>query len=130
VKAAIAYYQRIRDVIEKQKQLVEEYKHAYALLRNDRNFSSREIDQIYNVYSGIIAESLKSLDDIILVVNSFSLQMSDGERLEIISKAAHNIDGYVSELRQFTQQNIAISYQRGKYFSDLNMLKTLYGNIK
>lgn len=127
VKAAIAYYKRIADVIEKQKQLVEEYKHAYALLRQDKHFSPREIEQMYAVYSNIIAESLKSVDDILTVVNSFSLQMSDGERLEIIANAADEIEGYVSTLRRFTQQNITISLQRSRNEDDIRMVESLYG---
>ncbi|MBC9909118.1 conjugal transfer protein TraI [Chitinophaga varians] len=127
VKSAITYYQRIRDIIEKQKQLVEEYKHAYALLRQDKHFSQTEIDQIYTMYSGIISESLKSINDIFLVINSFSLQMSDGQRLEIIAEVAGKIDEYVADLRRFTQRNIAISFQRAKSTEDIYLLEALYG---
>ena len=41
VKAIISYYQRIKEMTEKQVHLVSEYKRAWALFRQDKHFTAR-----------------------------------------------------------------------------------------
>ncbi len=127
VKSAIAYYKRIRDIIETQKDLVEEYKRAYSLARQDKNFTPDELEHIYSVYSGIIAETADNVDQILLVINSFSLQITDAQRLEIINRCADNLEGQAGDLRAFTSQNIRLSMQRAKDQHELQTIKSLYG---
>ena len=127
VKTVIAYYQRVSDIITKQKQLVAEYKQAYALVQQDKHFSATEINYIYSVYSGIIGESVKNLDQVLNIIESFTLQMSDEERLKIINQCADGIERQLSDLHRFNNQAIQISLQRAKDQEDVNMVRQLYG---
>ncbi len=127
VKSFIAYYRRITEIIDKQKQLINEYKRAFALLRNDEHFTEDEIEYIHSIYTGIIDKSIKSLDQILLLVQSFTLQISDAERLELLSRSIDEIEEYSTDLRSFTQQNIALSLQRAKNLEDVETIKKLYG---
>src|SRR4030095_3217427 len=43
VKAALTYYQRVKDIIAKQLQLVDEYRAAWALFKQDENFTPDEL---------------------------------------------------------------------------------------
>jgi len=88
VKAIISYYQRIRDITQKQVRLVNEYQHAWQLIQQDDHFTSDEIEYMSEVYSGILEESLNNIDQITLIVQSFTTTMSDAKRLEIINNAA------------------------------------------
>jgi len=127
VKNAISYYKRVRSIIEQQIQLVEEYKRAYSLFQKDRHFSAQELRYIYEVYTGIIEESIKNLDELVLVINSFSTQMSDAKRLELVEMAGANIDKNIAHLREFTNQNKVLSLQRAKDAHELQYLRQLYG---
>lgn len=127
VKSAISMFQAITGIIAQQSQLVSEYKTAYALIQQDRNFNATELTYIYNTYSGIIAQSVKSLDQIILVLTNFSLQMTDASRLKIIQQASADISKDTNDLRNFNNQNIQISLQRAQTLQDVNAVKTLYG---
>lgn len=127
VKAAITYYKRVRSIIERQVDLVAEYQRAYALFKQDKNFTPEELDYMYDVYSGIIAESIQNLDQIMLVINSFATQMSDAKRLEIVQIASARIDQNVAHLREFTDQNKMLSLQRAKDAQEILYLKQLYG---
>ncbi|MEJ7691584.1 conjugal transfer protein TraI [Daejeonella sp.] len=127
VKAAISYYQRIRDITEKQGALVDEYRHAYSLFRKDQHFATGELDYMEKVYSGILNASVKNLDQIILIVNSFGTQMSDAKRLELINAAADRIDENYSDLKQFNQQNIILSLTRAKSERDIQLTRRFYG---
>ena len=127
VKNAITYYKRIKEIITKQKDLVTDYQNAFRLLQRDKNFRPEEIDHMYDVYSGILEESVKNLDQIILVINSFSTQMSDQKRLELIDEAADKIEINAADLRQFTNQNIVLSLQRAQTKNDILTIKNYYG---
>jgi hypothetical protein len=127
VKNILAYYKRISDIIEKQKELVAEYKQAFSLIQKDNHFSSQEISYIYSVYSGIIDASLKNIDQIFTILESFTVQMSDAERLKILNQCGDDIEKQISDLRRFTNENILLSTQRAKDLSDLNSIKQLYG---
>jgi hypothetical protein len=127
VKAAISYYQDIKTILRKQLALVEEYKRFYALVKKDKNINPEELDYMLKVYSGIIDESLKNLDQVYLVIQSFTTQISDGRRLEMIQKASDAIDSNLSDLRQFNQQAVKISLQRAREKHDVEVVKELYG---
>jgi hypothetical protein len=127
VKNAISSYQAVRDIIKKQVQLVREYSKAFNLSKQDKNFTADELNYMQKVYSGILDESIKNIDQIQLVINAFATQMTDAKRLEIIHIAGNNIEQNIMDLRQFNQQNIIISLQRSKEKNDIDVVKKLYG---
>jgi len=127
VKDVISYYQRIKDIIQKQVRLVNEYQRAWGLFKQDTHFTSRELDYMYKVYTGIMDESIKNIDQIFLVINSFQTQMSDAKRLEIINTAADQVEANYYDLTKFNQQNVILSLQRSKSQNDVDVVKKLYG---
>ena len=127
VKDIIVYYHRIKEITEKQVQLVAIYKRAYNLFKQDTHFTPGEIDYMAKVYDGIFDESVKNLDQVFLVINSFSLQMADAKRLDIIDKAADKIDQDFSDLQQFNTQNQMLSLHRSKDQQEIDEVKALYG---
>ena len=127
VKAIITYYQRIRDIAQKQVQLVNEYQHAWQLIQQDDHFTSDEIEYMSRVYSGILEESLNNIDQITLIVQSFTTTMSDAKRLEIINNAADQVDANYDDLMRFNQQNVLLSLSRAKTSIEVQTVKKLYG---
>lgn len=127
VKNAISSYQAVRDIVKKQIQLVQEYSKAFNLSKQDKNFTADELNYMQKVYTGILDESIKNIDQIQLVINAFATQMTDAKRLEIIHAAGNNIERNITDLRQFNQQNIIISLQRSKEKNDIDVVKKLYG---
>jgi hypothetical protein len=127
VKSIITYYQRIKDIIKKQANLVQEYERAWRLFQQDKHFNADELDYMQKVYSGILEESVKNIDQISLILESFSTQMSDVKRLEIINTAADQIDSNYDDLTLFNRQNVLLSLQRAKTSNDVNAVKKFYG---
>ena len=127
VKSIITYYQRIKDITKKQTRLVQEYERAWNLFKQDTHFKNNEIQYMERVYSGILEESLKNMDQIFLILDSFSTQMSDLKRLEIINEAADRIDANYDDLTLFNQENVMLSLQRAKTEADVNQVKQFYG---
>ena len=127
VKAIIAYYQRIKDISEKQIRLMEEYQWAWGLFKQDEHFTAEELNYMAEVYSGLLDQSANNIDQIFLVVNSFTTQMSDAKRLEIINAAADQVDANYYDLVKFNQEAILLSLQRAKGQNDVETVKELYG---
>jgi len=127
VKSVIAYYKRIKELAEKQADILNEYKWAWRLFQKDKHFTMDELDYMRKVYSGILEESVKNLDQIFLVINSFKTQMSDAARLELVSKAADELDNNRSALKKFNLENIGRSIQRAKSLDEAAQLKEIYG---
>jgi len=127
VKAAISGYKKVKEVMEKQVRVVEEYKQAFRLFQQDPHFSPDEIAYMARVYGGIVDESLKNLDQLFLVVNTLGTKMTDGKRLEIITRAADGIDATLGDLRMFNSQNIRLSLQRSKDAREVQVVKSFYG---
>lgn len=127
VKDAIEYYHRIDDIITKQVRIVSEYQSAYNLFKQDDHFSPDEIDYMGKVYTGIIDESLKNLDQLFLVINSFTTQMADEKRMEIINNADAAMDVNYNDLKAFNSENMMLSLQRSRDLNEVNVVKQLYG---
>ncbi|WP_348823352.1 conjugal transfer protein TraI [Flavobacterium aestuarii] len=127
VKSIITYYQRIKDITQKQVRLVDEYERAWSLFQKDDHFNADELVYMQQVYSGILEESMKNIDQIFLILNSFSTQMSDAKRLEIINTAADQIETNYDDLTLFNRQNVLLSLQRTKTKSDLDAVRKFYG---
>ncbi|MEJ7558121.1 MAG: conjugal transfer protein TraI [Pedobacter sp.] len=127
IKSAITYYKRIKELTEKQIAIVDEYRWAWGLFTKDKHFSPEELNYMETVYSGILDASIKNLDQILLVVNSFKTQMSDAARLEIIHAAANEMDTNYNDLKKFNTQNSMLSIQRAKSADEVVTLKELYG---
>lgn len=127
VKSLISYYQRIRNITDKQIQLVSEYNRAWSLFSGDKHFTPKEIQYMADVYSGILRETTKNIDEMILVVNSFKTQMTDAKRLEIINHAADRVDRNYSDLQVFNKQNAILSLQRSHSEEEIGIVKKMYG---
>ena len=127
VKSVIGYYQKVKEIIQNQEQIVNECKQARTLFRQDNHFSADDLNYMEKTYAGILDESVKNLDQLFLIINSFATQMSDAKRLELINAAGDNIEQNLNDLRQFNSQNIRLSMQRANDKSEIDIVKSLYG---
>ena len=127
VKQVIADYDKVKDIVKLQSRIVSEYTRAYGLFKQDKHFTPDELDHMFQVYTGILNESLKNVDQVLLVVNALITQMDDAGRMEIINKAATGIQKNYSDLQRFNQQNVQLSLERGAEMNDIETVKQLYG---
>lgn len=127
VKNIISTYQKVKSIIQMQLLLVDEYKDAWALLKQDKHFSSNELEEMYRIYTGIFEESLKNLDQLFLVTNSFLTQMSDGKRMELIAMAEVSLEVNLTDMRKFNNSNFRLSFSRAKDLKEANSIKQMYG---
>lgn len=127
IKAAISYYQRIREIINQQVKMVDAYNKAWSLVKNDKHFTADETSYMAAVYSGILAESMRNIEQINMLLQSFTTSMSDAGRLELINKAADQVESNYNDLLLFNRQNAVLSLQRARTAIDAEIVKKLYG---
>lgn len=126
VRSVIAYYKRVKGIIDQQVQLVKEYKRAVSILSTIKCFNPEEVIYIMEVYTGILQQSVQNVEQISTVVKSFSLQMSDAARLELIHRTDEAILQNMADLRSFTNHNVVLALQRTKDQVEINTVKSLY----
>jgi uncharacterized membrane protein YgaE (UPF0421/DUF939 family) len=107
--------------------LVDEYKRVWGIVQRDEHFSKSELEYMYRVYTGILNQSIRNLDQIMVVVNSFKTQMSDAKRLEIIETCGEDIERNYYDLKEFNTQNIQLSLSRAKDEHEIETVKRMYG---
>jgi hypothetical protein len=127
VKSTVSYYPRIRDISSRSAQLLEEYRKGWNLVRQDQNFTQAELDYMQRVYSGILEESARNLDQIQLVIQSFQTRMNDAGRLKILEDAAARIEQNYADVRQFNRQNLFLSLRRASSGNQILQIQRLYG---
>jgi hypothetical protein len=127
VKDLISYYHRIRDISRMQLRLIEAYKKAWNMSKQDKHFSAAELEYMSRVYTGILNQSLNNIDRILMVMNSFQTQMTDAKRLELIRQAADDTDRNYFDLLEFNKRNILISLSRAEDSKAVETIKKLYG---
>ncbi|MUV04587.1 conjugal transfer protein TraI [Flavobacterium rakeshii] len=127
VKYVISYYQRIRDVTQKQATLLVSYQQVWPLLVQGGHFNEEELSYMQQVYNGILAESLSNMDDILGILESFTTSMSDAQRLELINTAAAKVEVNYLDLLRFNRENLLLQLQRSKTQQDTDAIRRLHG---
>jgi hypothetical protein len=127
VKSVLSTYSKTATLIQRQVQLVKEEQQDWAAVQQDPHFSVAELSHIGSVYSAILSESSRNIQQIEKVITAFVTQTDDASRLRLIDQASTSIDGNYADLRRFTQENSLLSLQRAKDENDILTLQSLYG---
>ncbi|ASZ13721.1 TerB family tellurite resistance protein [Chitinophaga pendula] len=127
VNPAIKKYSRIADIIDEQVAIVKEYKKAFQYAKSSGSFTVSEIDYMGRVYSRLFNASLQNLDDLITVITSSSLRMSDEERLNAIDRIYMEIQDKLVFLRQFNNSNSVLALQRMKEQREVDRMTAIEG---
>ncbi len=92
VNPAVRKYKRIADIISYHVKIVKEYKSALNQFKDDKQFTIQEIDYLSRVYKNLFEQSLKSLDELVMVTTAGKLRMSDDERLQAIDRIYSSVE--------------------------------------
>lgn len=127
VSPAVKKYKRIKDIVQYHIRISKEYKIAFVRFKEDGQFTSQEIEYIGKVYGNLLKESLKSLDELWLVITAGGLRMSDDERLQAIDRIYSVVEVQFSFLKEFTNNTELLALQRKAEGAEIQMSKRLNG---
>jgi hypothetical protein len=126
VKNVLRYYSAVKAMIDRQARMIDGYKRAFAAVNRDPHFSAEEVGHMIMVYKSILDASTALTDELGILINAFSTQMDDADRLAMINNLSAGIDRSYRQLQLYTQENMLLSLQRAKGQGDIIMIKGLY----
>lgn len=127
VSPTVRHYRKIGEIASYQSKLVVEYRNAYARFRSDGNFNPQELEYISGVYNRLLSESLRNLDELLLVVTAGKMRMSDDDRLKEIDRIHGQMQQKLQFLRHFNTNTTVLAVQRLKERNDIHRMMEIYG---
>ena len=126
VSPAVRKYKRIVDIASYQLRIVKEYRAAFNQFKQDKHFTADEIDYLEKVYENLFQASLKSLDELAMIITSGRLRMSDDERLQSIDRIHNEVVDQYSFLQEFNNSTAILAVQREKEMMDIELSRKIY----
>lgn len=127
VSPAVRKYKRIADIISYQVRIVKDYKAAFNEFKENGQFTTEEIDYIGKVYKNLLNISLKSLDELAMVITAGQLRMSDDERLKAIDRIYAGMTDQFSFLQEFNNSTAVLVLQRKTEQAEIDLSKRIGG---
>lgn len=118
-------YYKVAAIVEFQVLLLKENKAALTRFRQTNMLNPHELGYIANVYENLITQSLRNVEEMVNVVTSGKLQMSDDERLKAIDEIYLEMEDKVNFLRSFNANTSVLTIQRKHEFDEVSRSKAV-----
>lgn len=128
VSPVVRNYYRVGEIIQTEYDLVREYKASSGRAHGSGIFTDVELGYIDGIYSTLFNRSLRSIDELTMVLTDDALRMSDAQRLAAIDRVYGEISGQLRAVRQMNDETSVQILQRKKAINDIQTLKRLYDN--
>jgi hypothetical protein len=113
-------YYKVAAIVEFQVLLLKENKAALNRFRQTNMLNPQELSYVANVYENLITQSLRNVEELVNVVTSGKLQMSDDERLKAIDVIYLEMEDKVNFLRSFNTNTSVLTIQRSKEYNEIS----------
>ncbi|MXN91737.1 TerB family tellurite resistance protein [Flavobacterium sp. Sd200] len=126
VSPTVSNYKRVAEIIEMQIKLIDEQGNAFGRYQGSGNFNGDELSYIGRVYDNLVEQSLRNLDELLVVITAGQARMSDNERLEAIDRIYEDMQDKLLFLRDFNNNTTVLSIQRAKERHDVQKMENLH----
>ncbi len=127
VSPAVRQYAKVADIIRFQIKVVKESKAALVEFKANKQFTPAEIEYMGKVFSNLLSESLKKLEELAMVLTAGKLRMSDDERLKAIDGIYDDVIEQYAFLNEFNNGTAILSLQREKEKMDIDLMRKIHG---
>lgn len=127
ISPTVKKYRRIADIIQAQAAIIKESKSALKNFSSFNVFTGGQIDYIGEVYDRLIDDSMKHLDELMMVVTAGQLRMTDDERLKAIDRIYQEVQKKLLFLRSFNNRQKMIAVEKLKDKTEDQTLESLHG---
>lgn len=125
VSSTVRNYKRIADIVATQQTLMHEYKTAFSAFKGSEVFNYNEIQYLENVYADLFNQSLKNLEELLMIITAGELRMNDAERIKAIDGIYDDMVEKLSFLRYFNEKTTLLGTQRNRALQELETIKML-----
>lgn len=126
VSPEVKKYRRVIDIISYQKRIISEYESAFKAFKATGNFNPTEVDYLGRVYKQLFNQSVDNIDQLLMIITSSQLRMSDEERLSAIDQIFEDTQDKLMFLRSFNSEALTLSLQRERSRTDIKQSLSLY----
>jgi hypothetical protein len=119
VSPVVRNYKKIGEIVNFQILLVRESRTGLHRFIKSGSFSPQEIRYIEKVYSNLLQQSLRNLDELTMVITADKLRMSDDERLKAVDAVFLQMQDKLLFLRDFNRSSSVLALQRAKEIKDV-----------
>jgi hypothetical protein len=127
VNPEIKRYARIADIIALQVKIVQNYSRTYRKLNSSDAFSNDELAYIGSVFSRLLDDCAKTLDELIAITTNGKLQMKDGERVNRIDMLYLDMQDKFTFTQSFSNDAVSLAASRVKEKIDVQTSSVLHG---
>jgi hypothetical protein len=129
VNPSVRNYRKVAVIVSTQQSLLRECARASSEFARNRLFTVKEINYIKDVYQGVLDQSLKNLEEFVMIMTSGKLRMNDAERLEAIDRIHDNMQDKLSFLRSFNNNTRLLGARRKLQQNDIDRSRKNYGLV-
>lgn len=127
VSPSVKKYHRVADILRYQAAIVKEYKDAFENFSSLDVFTSGQLEYMSDVYQRLFDDSMKNMDELMMIITSGQLRMSDDERLEGIDRVFKDVEKKLLFLRSFNNRQAMIAIENLRDKTENETLKKLHG---
>ena len=127
VNPEIKHYAKVADIIALQVKIVQNYNRSYRQLNSSNAFSDNELAYISRVFSKLLDDCAKTLDELITITTYGKLEMKDDERLQKIDKLYLDMQDNFTFSQSFSNDAKVLAASRLKEKTDVQTSRALQG---
>ena len=127
VSPTVRNYYKVAQIADMQLKMVKEYRSAFQRFNGRGWFTASELDYMTRVYSKLLSQSLRNLDELTTVLTDKKLRSSDDERLKAIDQLHAQMEEKLVFVRAFNSNISVLAGQRAKAAHEANTLIQIQG---
>ena len=118
---------KVAEIIALQVKIIQNYNRTYRQLNSSDAFSEDELAYIGRVYSRLLDDCDKTLDELITITTDGKLEMKDDERIERIDKLYLDMQDKFTFSQSFSNDAKSLAASRLNDKSDVQTSRVLQG---
>lgn len=127
VNPKIRNYGKVADIISFQLRIIKESRLTVAGVREAGQFTAEEMDYCKKVFDNLLNETLKTIDELFILITSGKLEMKDDERLKRIDALYADIQDKYAFTASFSEEMALLSVHRMRDQYEIDLSQKLFG---
>lgn len=127
INPQIKKYTKLADLLAYQYRIIKQTKESIKDIKQSGQFTASEIDYCQKVFSNLLDDCIKTIDNLVMVITSDKLQMKDDERIKRIDILYTDMQDKYAFCSSFTDEMAILSIQRLTEQQEINYSKKLNG---
>ena len=127
VNPEIKHHAKVAEITGLQVKIVQNYNSTYRKLQSTDAFSNDELNYIRSVFSSLLDDCEKTLDNVIAVTTDGKLEMKDDERMERIDKLYLDMQDKLTFCNSFSNDAKLLAVSRIKAQTEVKTSRAFYG---